>query len=162
MMIVFKTLNSTIEKYAYNLSINNIAVSSDHWGSEKNIAGFFDEIENILNERDQNSFNKKILLHALELKKYSPRVIDMTFYRIPEQNKIIILSITDIKKFQDIEPFKREINMSFKFGGKFQLSVIEVLETEQKEMKEKNISVPSDWEYDDYLNDRFQKLKEYN
>lgn len=159
-MNLFKTINTTINKPSYDISIKNIDASNIHWGSEKSIISALDEIENLY--IDKENFNKKIVLFALDMKKYNQRIEDIKFYRIPEQNKLIILAITNVKKFKDVVPFKREMNITLKKQGNFSFSIIELLEDENKALKKEEKGVPENWQLDEALTARFNKLKGYS
>lgn len=154
-MSVFKTANLEIEKKSYKITIKNINLSADHWGSEKDIISYLDDVESLTFDKD--SFNRNILKHALRLTKYTPRLLDLKFYR--EENRLILLATTAVRIFKPVDILSREMSISFA-DSKFTFSIIELLEDEVKEMKEKKIELPANWKLDDYLNDRYAMMKE--
>lgn len=151
--MIFKTLNNKIEKSSSIITFANIDLSSGHWGSEKEMLNFLDNIETLSYNKD--SLNKNLVLQALKLKKANHRIEEMKFYRIPEENKIILLVVSDIGKMHNFEVFSREMNISLK-RDKFSFSIVEVLKEEFKD-----IQIPEKWKLDEPLTDRFAKLKDY-
>lgn len=156
--MIFKTLNSKIEKPSYEINIKNIDLAGEHWGSENKIITFLDTIENFTFDKD--TFNKNIILHSLKLLKNNVRINDVKFYRIPEENKIILLAITDVKKMKDFELFSREMTISLK-KEKFVFSIVEVLDEEYDLIKKGEKSIPDAWKLDEQLTNKFAKLKHY-
>lgn len=156
-MSVFKTSNLEIEKRSYKITIKNIDLSSDHWGSEKDITTFLDDVESFTFDKD--TFNKNILKHALRLTKYTPRLLDLKFFRVENENRLILLATTAVRAFKKVDILSREMSIAFA-DSKFTFSIIELLEDEVKEMKEKKIELPANWKLDDYLNDRYAMMKE--
>lgn len=154
-MNVFKTLNSTIEKSAYTIKIANIDASAYHWGSEKQIACYLDEVENFL--YDKENFDKNMILHAIELVKSNTRIQDLKFYSIPENNEMLLLATTNVRKFKETDPFSRKISIEFK-KHKFVFSIIEVLEEEKKQ---KDFAIPSNWKLEEKLQRRFSLMNNY-
>jgi exoribonuclease II len=156
--MIFKTVNSSIEKTQYKIDIKNIDLASEHWGSEKQVCDWLDYIETL--SYDKDTFDKNIVLHAIDLMKGNRRVKDMVFYRIPEEGKIILLAITEVKKFKEVNAFDREMGIIFK-KQKFAFSIVELLEDEDKEVQAGTKSIPKNWVIDQKLTDRFNKLKDY-
>jgi len=156
-MSVFKTVNVEIEKRAYTLKIQNIDLAGDHWGSEKDIVSYLDEVESFTYNKD--TFDKSILKHVLALKKYTPRATAIKFFRIPEENKLLVLVSTKVPRFKKVELLSREMSISFS-DSKITFAIIELLEEEEKEMKDKKMTLPANWVADDYLNDRFVLMSE--
>src|SRR5580698_5516867 len=104
--MIFKTVNSSINKTTYEINIKNIDLAAHHWGSEKHIAAYLDEVETLYLNKE--TFDKKIVLHAISLMKANHRVLDVKFYRIPEENKLILLTTSAVGKMKDFEMFSRE------------------------------------------------------
>lgn len=156
--MIFKTVNATIEKGSYDIIIKNIDLASHHWGNEKRIAEYLDVVENLLFDKD--TFNRQIVLHAIKLAKANHRVMDVKFYRIPEENRLILLATTAVPKFKEFDTFSREMTINFK-KEKFAFSIIELLDKEAEEIKKGEKAVPANWQFDEQLTDRFNKLKEY-
>jgi hypothetical protein len=157
-MNIYKTINAELNKSAYTIKISNIDASSNHWGMEKQIYDGLSSIEPYL--YDKESFNKNMVLFALKAAKANNRIEDVKFYRIPDENKIILLAITDVRKMKDVELFKREMNITFKKDN-FSFSIIELLKKELEDLQANNQSFPSNWQIDQYLTDRFLKLRDY-
>lgn len=150
--MIFKHIeNSTTEKSNYTISIKNIDVSQGHWGSEKSIIAGLSELETVY--YDKSNFEKNILGLALDVLKYNERVRETTFYRIPEENKIVMFVISEIKKFKDAPLFEREMSFSLK-KEKFAFSIVEVQEKEWKE----GTATPEKWQIDKELTRKFNKL----
>jgi hypothetical protein len=156
--MIFKTVNAKIEKTAYDIDIKNIDLATGHWGSEKKIVDFLDTVENFT--YDKETLNKNLILHALKFMKGNLRVKDVKFYRIPEENKIVLLAITNVPKFKEFETLSREMTISFK-KDRFAFSIVELLSEELEEIKEGKKALPESWKADDQLTDRFNKLKHY-
>lgn len=156
--MIFKTVNAKIEKRAYDIELKNIDLASGHWGSEKKMADYLDTIENFT--YDKEAMNKNLVLHALKLMKENYRIKDMKFYRIPEENKIILLAVTNVGKFKDFEMFSREMSITFK-GEKFAFAIVELLVQEYELITKGEKTIPETWKLDDQLTDRFNKLKHY-
>lgn len=156
--MIFKTINSKIEKHAYDIVIKNIDLASHHWGNEKRIADYLDTVETLFLEKD--TFNRKIVLHAIKLMKENHRIMDVKFYRIPEENRLILLATTAVPKFKEFETFSREMSIYFK-KQPFAFSIIELLDNEAEEIKKGEKALPGNWQLDEQLTDRFNKLKEY-
>jgi hypothetical protein len=156
--MIFKTVNSTINKTAYDINIKNIDLASHHWGSERHIAAYLDEVETLWLNKE--TFNKAIVLHAIGLMKANHRVQDVKFYRIPEENKLILLATSAVGKMKDFETFSREMGITLK-KEKFAFSVIEILEKEAEEIKAGTKTVPANWVFEEKLTDKVNKLKSY-
>ena len=156
--MIFKTVNAKLEKTSYDIEIKNIDLAPGHWGSEKKIYDNLDNIENYT--YDKGSMDKNLVLHALKLLKMNLRVKDMKFYRIPEENKIILLAVTMVPKFKEFEPFSREMAITFK-KEKFAFAIVEILMEEYELIKKGEKTIPANWKVDEALTDRFNKLKEY-
>jgi acyl-CoA synthetase (AMP-forming)/AMP-acid ligase II len=157
-MSVFKTNNFNVEKTYYTLAAKNIEISSDHWGSEKYITAFFDEVENFLYHPDD--FNKKIISHSLNLLKSNRRIKEAAFYRIPDKNQLILAVITEVRKLHDFETFSREITAFYK-KNKFSFSIVEIVEEDDKLIKDGKQKIPSDWIFDEKMTDKLDTLKDY-
>lgn len=156
--MIFKTVNSKIEKNSYDIVIKNIDLASHHWGNEKRIAEYLDTIENLFFDKD--TFDRKIVLHAIKLMKDNHRILDVKFYRVPEENHLILLATTAVPKFKEFDLFSREMSIHLK-KEKFAFSIIELLEKEAEEIKEGKKTIPANWQFDERLTDRINKLKEY-
>jgi|ERR1019366_562709 hypothetical protein len=156
-MIIFKTADVKIEKPAYDITVKNVNISGEHWGSEKFIVSFLEEIEGMLYNKED--FQKNMVLHTLSLYN-NPRTTNLVFYTIPEENKTILLSTNQIKNFKDVDFLSREISIVFK-KQKFAFSIIEILEKEEKEINEGKKAIPVNWIFDEYMNKRINKLKHY-
>lgn len=156
--MIFKTVNSTLEKTAYNIDIKNIDLAPEHWGSEKQIFSFLDEIENFMYNKE--TFDKNLILHSIKLLKNNIRVEDAKFYRIPEENKLILAVFTAVSNFKNFDSFSREMSISFK-REKFSFSIIEIIKEETKKIKTGELIIPETWKLDEKLTDRMIKLKEY-
>lgn len=157
-MAIFKTVNHKIEKSSYDIDIKNIDLASGHWGSADKMASFLDVVENFTYDKDNMS--KNIVLHALKLVDSNPRINTVMFYRIPDENKIILVAITDVGKFKDFDTFSREMSITFK-KDKFAFSIVEVLNEEYKDIKTGEKSFPETWKLDEQMTSRFNKLKHY-
>jgi hypothetical protein len=157
--MIFKTVNSKIEKTAYDITIKNIDLSGGHWGSEKEIINYLDEIDSF--SYDEATFTKNIILHALRLKKENFRIKNLEFYRIPEENKLIILATTMVARMKEVPPFEREFNIQLKRNSKLCFSIIELLEIDRKDLEKDGKGVPANWIVDEYLTTRYGRLKEY-
>lgn len=157
-MIIFHSVNKKIEKPSYDIEIKNINISGEHWGSEKSIVSFLEEIEGML--YDKENFQKNMVLHTLSLYN-NPRTQNLVFYTIPEENKIILLSTNQMRAFKEDEFLSREISIVFK-KQKFAFSIIEIVEKEEKEITEGKKIIPTAWVFDEYMNKRINKLKHYN
>lgn len=150
--MIFKTINSKVEKPNYTINIQNIDASGDHWGSERDIIEYLTMFENALYEPD--TLNDSILTHALTLARVNRRIKNLSFYRIPEENRIVFLARTDIFRFKEPEILSREMSISFN-KHKFALSIIELLESEEKILNESKTSFPEKWKFDDTMNKRY-------
>ena len=156
--MIFKTVNSSINKTTYEINIKNIDLAAHHWGSEKHIAAYLDEVETLYFNKE--TFDKKIVLHAISLMKANHRVLDVKFYRIPEENKLILLTTSAVGKMKDFEMFSREMGITLK-REKFAFSIVEILEKEAEEIKAGTKTVPANWVFEEKLTDRLNKLKAY-
>lgn len=156
--MIFKTINAKLEKSSYNAEIKNIDLASGHWGSEKKVFEYLDEIETF--SYDKSSFDKKLVLHALKLLKENPRISDMKFYRVPEENRIILLCSTKVTKFKDVDIFQREMAIALK-RDKLSFSIIEILPEESEQLKKGEKTIPESWKLDEQMTDRLNKLKHY-
>jgi hypothetical protein len=157
-MQVFHTANEKIEKPSYDIEIKNIDLSSGHWGSEKEIVSWLDEIENFLYNKD--TLNKQIILHTLKLLKNNIRIKNIEFYRIPEENKLILLTMTEVKKMKNPEIFTREMSIVFK-KEKFAVSIIEIIKADFDLIKKGDKTIPINWILDEKLTSKIKLLKEY-
>jgi|SRR5271170_4704653 len=156
--MIFKTVNANLDKASYNAEIKNIDLAPGHWGNEKKMFDYLDSVETF--SYDKESFNKNIVLHALKLMKDNVRVKDVVFYRIPEENKLILMAVTDVAKFKDFDLFSREMSITFK-REKFVFSIIEILDDENALIKKGEKKIPENWVLDEILTNRFSKLKYY-
>jgi len=156
--MIFKTVNTKIEKSTYDIEIKNIDLAPQHWGSEKAIVNYLDTVENFT--YDKETLNKNLVLHALHLLSDNVRIKDMKFYRIPEENRVILFVVSNIGNFKDFEMFSREMSINFK-KDKFAFSIIEILMKENELIKKGEKTIPANWVLDEQLTDRMNKLKEY-
>jgi hypothetical protein len=156
--MIFKTVNAKLEKTAYDIEIKNIDLASGHWGSEKKIFDYLDGVEVFTYDKD--TLNKNIVLHALMLLKENVRIKDLKFYRVPDENKIILLASTSVAKFKEFETFSREMTISFK-KDKFAFSIVEILPEETEQIKKGEKKIPESWVLDETLTARFNKLRHY-
>lgn len=156
--MIFKTVNATINKTAYDIDIKNIDLSSGHWGSEKQIAAYLDPIETFLYNKE--TFDKNLMLHTAKIVKENRRISSIAFYRIPEENKLIMLATTEVARFKDFGTFSREMTINFK-KEKFVFSIVELLYKEAEEVKAGTKKLPETWQLDEALTSRFTKLKDY-
>lgn len=156
--MIFRTVNTKIEKPAYDINIKNIDLASGHWGSEKKMIDYLDSIEGLIYDKD--SLNKNLVLHALELMKSNVRIKDMKFYRIPEENRVVLLAVSHVGKMKEFEMFTREMSIDFK-RQRFAFSIIEILLEENELIKKGEKTIPANWQLDEQLTDRFAKLKYY-
>lgn len=159
MINVFKTLNATIEKPSYTIDIKNIDHSDNHWGPEKRIMEYFDSIDTFLYQPDK--LNKNIITHVLKLLKSNPRIEDIKFYKIPEENKLILLVYSDVREFNKYEIFSKEISAKFKKDN-FKFSIIEILKSDMEELKAGAKTIPEHWKLDEELTNRLNKYKYYD
>lgn len=158
--MIFKTINTKIEKKAYDIEIKNIDIASGHWGSEKSIVSFLDAVETLTYDKD--TIDKKLILHALTFKKENLRIKDMKFFRIPDENKIVLLVVSNIGLIKEAELplFSREMSIILK-NDKFAFSIIELFMEEMEQIKKGEKTIPENWVPDEKLNDRYSRLKEY-
>ena len=156
--MIFKTVNSKIEKTSYDIELKNIDLSTGHWGSEKKMIDYLDAVESFT--YDKETLDKNIVLHSLKILKDNVRVKDVKFYRIPEENKIILLAITNVGKFKEPELFTREMSISLK-KDRFSFAIIELLKDEYEQIEKGEKAIPENWKLDEYLTGRINKLKHY-
>lgn len=156
--MIFHTVNETLDKTSYKIELKNIDLAGGHWGSEKEMFAYLDEIENFLYDKD--TLNKQLTLHALKLLRANPRIKNIEFYRIPEENKLILLAMTEVGKFKEPELFTREMSISFK-KEKFVFSIIEVIKAEFELIKKGEKKIPEHWVLDEKLTSKIKLLKEY-
>jgi hypothetical protein len=154
----FKTLNSKIEKTAYNINIQNIDTAHGHWNGEKQIVAYLDGVENYLYSTDKNEFNNNIVNHAITLMKDNYRIRDAAFYRIPSENKLILLVTSLVHRFKKPEIFSRAMTIAFN-KHKFTFSIVELLEDEEKELLTGKVKMPAAWEKADDLNKRLELMR---
>ena len=157
-MMVFKTSQTKIEKPAYTIEFKNTNMADGHWTSEKRMVTFLEEIEVFLYDKD--TFNKKIIIHSLNMIKKNLRVEKIEFYNEKDKNKLIMLAYTNVGKIKEFEPFTREMSISFR-KDQFEFSIVEVVAEEVKVLEEKKISLPENWVVNEYLTDRYAKMREY-
>jgi hypothetical protein len=156
-LTLFKPLNSTVEKSNYTITIKNQNISNEHWGSEANIVKYLDEIDTFL--YDKETSDKRIVKHATELAKYNMRFQEMEFFRVPEENKLILFVVVDAKKFEDNDPFTREINISFKRHNKFSFSIVEIYPDDLKAIKEGTKTFPATWQKDEAMSNKLTTFR---
>lgn len=154
--MLFKTLNFKIEKNAYDIEVKNIDAAMGHWGNEKRIENYLDNIEEFIYNKEM--LDKNLVLHAIRLFKENRRLKDAKFYR--DGDKVILLAITEVHKFKEFDAFSREMTISFK-RDKFAFSIIELLESEEKDVKEGIITIPESWKLDEQLTNRLTKLRDF-
>lgn len=156
--MIFKTINNTISKSAYDINIKNIDLASEHWGSEKKMTDYLDTVENFTYEKE--TLNKNLVLHALKLYKDNIRIKDIKIYRIEEENKMILLVSSEIGKMKDFETFSREMSITFK-KDKFAFSIIEILPHDVEQIKKGEKTIPANWKFDERLTGKLNVLKNY-
>lgn len=156
--MIFRTINHKIEKKSYDIELKNIDMASGHWGNEKTMTSYLDEIESFA--YDKETFDKNLVIHALKLLKHNVRIEDVKFYRIPEENKIILCAVTDVPKFKEFDTFTREMSILLK-REKLSFSIVEVLHDENELIKKGEKIIPENWKFDEKLTARFEKLKHY-
>jgi hypothetical protein len=155
-MAIFKHLNSKIEKSSYDITIQNIDASNDHWGNEKDITQFLGEIEGL--SYDKDNFDKNLVKHSLAIINYNPRTEDMIFYK--QGRNIVLLTIADRRSFSDVEWLSRRLEINLKRQG-FSFIVIEVLKKEYEEVAKGTKTLPETWVLDEDLNKRLSRMKNF-
>jgi hypothetical protein len=153
--MIFETINSTLTKPSFTITIANIDSARYHWGGEKSIQNNLTSIEDFLYEPDL--FDDRLMNFACSLIHANTRVRSLSFYRIPAENRLIILAKTDVARLKQPEILSREMSIKF-HKHNFTLSVIELLESEEKKMQETGRKLPENWVADDTLNNRYRKL----
>src|SRR5271166_5860566 len=156
--MIFKTISSKLEKPNYDISINNIDCAYGHWGDENKIIAHMSKVEDFIYDSDK--LDENVLSHCLGLVKANRRIKNIRFFRIPDENKIICLALSEVHRFKKPEILSREMNITFK-KKKFSFSIIELLEDEEKEMKKDGKAMPDSWQSDEKLNKRFDMLKNF-
>lgn len=154
--MIFKPLTTTIEKNAYTISIQNMDVSSGHWGNEKDIAGFLEEVEMLYYDRE--SFEKNLIKHCTAILKYNIRTEDIAFYR--DGRNIVLLTIVDRRSFGEIEFLSRKLEINLKKEG-FIFSIIELLKPENEEVKAGTKKLPETWVLDEELNRKLNRYRNF-
>lgn len=157
--MIFHTVNSKLEKTSYNIEIKNIDMAPEHWGSEKEIYNFLDEVETLTYDKD--NFDKKIVLHAIKLLNNNIRIKAVKFYRVQEENKLILLATTFVGKLNDVAAFGRTMTLTMK-KAPFVFEIVEVLLDRLEKLDEKEQVVPANWVLDEKLTNRLEKLKAYS
>lgn len=154
--MIFKPLNTKIEKNAYDITIQNLDIAMGHWGTEKSLIKFLDEIETISYDRD--SFEKNLAKHCMLILASNIRTEDMKFYK--DGKNIILLTIANRRSFAETEWLSRKINLDLKKSG-FSFTIIEILKPEYKELQEGKKVLPETWILDTDLNKRVEQLKNF-
>lgn len=154
--MIFKPLNATVEKKAYTVRIQNMDVANGHWGTEKSIVSWLEEIDGLSYDRER--FSRNLVKHSLDILNYNIRVDDMTFYSC--KNQIILLEVADRRSFIDVDFLSRKIEIELK-NQNLTFSVVEILKPEQKELLEGKKILPKEWIIDNELNDLLGKLKNF-
>src|SRR5271165_5660723 len=139
-MAVFKSLNSKIEKPSYDITIQNIDASNDHWGNEKDIVHFLEEIEAI--SYDRENMDRSLVKHSLAILQYNIRTDDMMFYR--SGRNIVLLTIADRRSFGEVEFLSRKLEINLKKQGLI-FTVIELLKPEYEDVKNGIKMLPEAW-----------------
>jgi len=155
-MSIFKPLNSKIEKSSYDITLQNLHVANDHWGNEKNIVPFLEEIEIL--SYDRENFDRALVKHCVSILDYNLRTQDMMFYR--QGRNIILLTISDRRSFSEDEFLSRKLEINLKKQG-FSFSVIELLKPEYEEVKAGTKALPEAWVLDEDLNRRLSRMKNF-
>jgi hypothetical protein len=155
-MSIFKPLNSKIEKSSYDITLQNLHVANDHWGNEKNIVPFLEEIEIL--SYDRENFDRALVKHCVSILDYNLRTQDMMFYR--QGRNIILLTISDRRSFSEDEFLSRKLEINLKKQG-FVFSVIELLKPEYEEVKAGTKTLPEAWVLDEDLNRRLSRMKNF-
>lgn len=155
-MAVFRPLNTKIEKSSYDITIQNLHIANDHWGSEKNIMQFLEEIETLSYDRD--NFDRSLTKHSVAILQYNLRTTDMIFYR--NGRNIVLLTIADRRSFTDDEFLSRKLEINLKKQG-FVFSIIELLKPEYEDVKNGIKSLPENWVLDEDLNKRLSRMKNF-
>ena len=156
--MIFKTVNATIEKKAYNVYIKNIDLAMGHWWGEKEIVNFFDEIETLLHNEDD--FQKNFTMLVCDLVKYNRRIEDLKFFDVPEENRVVVCAFTKVKKFKEFDTFSREMSGFFKHQKKT-FSIVEIIFEEWEEIKKGEKKFPENWKPNEYMQSKFDKLKDF-
>jgi len=155
-MSVFRPLNSKIEKSSYDITIQNLHVAAGHWGNEKDIVPFLEEIETL--SYDREDFNKNLVKHCLAVLQYNVRTEDMFYYK--EGRNIILLTVADRRSFGEVEFLSRKLEINLKRQG-FSVSIIELLKPEYEEVKAGTKALPETWVLDEELNRRLNRMKNF-
>ena len=154
--MIFKPLNTTIEKSAYTIRIANMDVANGHWGTEKSIAKWLEDIETISYQREE--FPKLLVKHCLDILKYNIRTEKITFYAA--KNQIILLVVSDRRSFGDVEFLSRKMEIELKKQG-MTFSIIEILKPENKDLDDGIKVLPSEWKFDEELNTKLSRYSNF-
>jgi hypothetical protein len=150
--MIFKTVNSTIEKPSYVITIQNIDLAQDHWGSEKNILRFLDEVETLYYDRE--NFERNLIRHCMTILEYNIRVDEMRFYNT--KTGLALVCVSDRRNFDPTTPWlsrRMEINLK---KERFTFSVVEMLKKEIEDSQ-----VPGTWIENAEMNERINRLKSF-
>ena len=156
--MIFRTINSKIEKPSYTINIQNMDIAQGHWGAEKYMVQFLDEIETM--SYDKENFEKNLIKHCLTISRYNLRTEGMTFYNT--NNGLVLLVISDRRNFDHSIPWidrRMEIDLK-KQGIKF--TVVEMLKSEQKNLREGGEArLPANWVVNEEMNNRLELFKKF-
>jgi hypothetical protein len=150
--MIFKTVNSTIEKPSYTITIQNIDLAQGHWGSEKHIVQFLDEIETLYYDRE--NFQRNLIRHCMGILEYNIRVEEMRFYNT--ETGLVLVCVSDRRNFDEkVAWLDRRMEINLKREN-FTFSIVEMLKKEVE-----GSQVPETWIENVEMNERINRLKNF-
>jgi len=149
--VVFKTLNSTIEKNKSKIEIKNWLSSSQHW-SEKLLFEVLDKIDFNLQVLSKNNNPSDFLLFCVDILRANPRIQDLKLFK-DENNNFVFLFSSNVRNIGDVAPFERTISFTNKFVS------FKFVELACKPEEIDSIKIPENWKLEELLTN---KIKKYN
>lgn len=160
-MSIFYTISEEIVKDCFDVKIENLDASNDHWGNSKYIIRLADALELILyNKPEFEMVASDLIKYWLGIIKDNPRIQEIQVYADKkEPNKLFCLLVSEMNSFKPENLLKRTITFNFKKQNKT-VAFNEVTVSEFAKIKATNSLLPDNWQLNEALTNKLAKYKE--
>lgn len=153
--MIFSTLTDKLTQTDYNIQIQNLEVSDNHWRSTTNIARLVAELELVV-IKDKGFEGIDFISWLLELNQQNPRIEEINFFTDPAfPHTLICVCVSDLPTFKAQSFLERHISIGFK-KSKLVLLIVDVT---LKEWYNQSLTLPRQWRYLDQMSNKYDKYK---
>lgn len=159
-MSTFQTINEQIITPPFDIDIQNLDISSDHWLGIKYLSALANELDLILYAKSTFEVaEKELIKYWLDMIKSNPRIERIQVYTDKkEKNKLICLCVSEIQTFKPENVCKRLVTMHFKKQDKT-VVFVDVTKKEFEDINKKSVLLPDNWQLHEALTNKIEKYK---